>query len=120
MANELRLQLSFNFRKSSISAGMNPGALLVTVTGDGATTRILPVAITGTSLDLGGITTPGWLVGFNADAANFVTIAPNNADAALVKVNAGEWFLFRVEPTATPYLVADTAPVDIEYTLLEN
>lgn len=121
MANELKLNVAFNYAKGSLAAKLTPSQISVTVTGDKFVSRRLTCALTpGTPLDFGGITSPGWVVGLNKDAANFVTIAPNNVDAAMVQVEAGEPFLFRIEPSATPQVVADTAPVEIEYILLED
>jgi len=82
------------------------------------------VASIGTSeeaLDLGDCGTGGWFMAKNLDDTNFVSIRQGTGASDLIRLRAGEVCLFRLDADATaPYIIADTASVDVEYLLLED
>lgn len=68
------------------------------------------------------LTTNGWAIFINLDATNYVEIGVEVAAAfyPAVRLNAGESALFRAAQGVTLYARANTAAVDLEWTLLHN
>ncbi len=74
------------------------------------------IGITEEALILGECTTPGWLFLRNTDAANFVNLKVATSGSIFAKLLAGEFCLLRLGSAAqAPFLIADTAPVTVEY-----
>lgn len=74
------------------------------------------------ALDLTGLTTLGVAHFRNRDAANFVQIGVDVGGTfyPLVRLNAGESYVFRLAQGITPYAKADTAAVVLERNILDN
>jgi hypothetical protein len=75
---------------------------------------------TTTALDKGNITQPGIMLLKNLDATNYVELggATFTVGNGVIRVNAGEWCMFRWMGT-TPFILANTASVSVEYLLIE-
>jgi hypothetical protein len=121
MAEELTLGASFTFAKSGTELSLSVGALKVDVSGNGAIQQRQSVGFAAEeALILGDVTTVGYCIMVNRDATNFVEVRPATGVADLIRLNAGEFAVFRFAATATaPFVIADTAAVEIEYVLLE-
>lgn len=76
------------------------------------------------ALALGDVAVEGWLLARNIDDTNFVDLGVEVAAAfePFTRMEPGEPCLFRLskDAGATPYALADTAAVKIEYMILED
>jgi hypothetical protein len=75
---------------------------------------------TTAALEIGRITQPGLMLLKNLDSSNYVELAGATFTIGngVIRVNAGEWCLFRWMGT-TPFILANTASVEVEFLLLE-
>lgn len=124
MADEITATGQLAFVKGGTTVTLPEGSTPFGVKIDVAAARFIRmrqnVGLTWEVLDLGDIATGGWFCAINHDATNFVQIRPVAADAAMVRLNPGEFCLFRMDAAATaPQAQADTAAVDLEYMLVE-
>lgn len=119
MASELTISAELDFTKGTVSISKVGSSTKFTVTGTKYVQAVQSIGVTAEALGLGDIGTPGYIIIFNRDATNFVEIRDGSGGADVVKLKAGEFALFRLA-TATPYLIADTAIVVVEYVLIEN
>ena len=110
---------SLRFNKLSREASQSYSGIRVDVAGDKVTRVIQEIGTDEEALDIGDITTPGYILIKNMDDTNFVEIRPGSGTADLIKLEAGEIALFRLA-LAGPYAIADTAACDIEMLLIEN
>ncbi len=121
MSNEITLYASLRGLKNSRLAEAVIEALKVDWTGDSFIHHIQSVAITEEALTLGDIATGGWFFAINRDSTNFVELRSGTGTVNVVKLKAGEFCLFRMSDDATsPFVIADTAAVELEYWLLED
>ena len=120
MANELTLSASLKFAKSSIDVLFSKSGIQLDVTGDDYAKMTQGVGITEEALDLGHIGTPGYCIMVNNDATNFVEIRPGTGVADLITIPPGGIAIFKFSAEVTaPFVIADTAAVQIEYLLVE-
>lgn len=70
------------------------------------------------ALALGDVTAPGYAILHNLDDENFVEIRAGSAEEDVIKLEPGDVQLVRFA-TATPYAIANTAAVDLEYIIFE-
>jgi hypothetical protein len=121
MANELTLNATFRSLKDSTKHSLEVSGLQVSVSGTISARNRQNVGTSEELLDLGGVTVPGWCIIINRDATNFVEVRAATGLADLIRINAGEFALFRfAAECTTPYVIANTGAVEIEYILLEN
>jgi hypothetical protein len=80
------------------------------------------VGTTHEALALGDVTTPGWSVFTNLDATNFVEIGIDVTGTfhPFVKIKPGVEHPPVYLNTTAPYARADTADVELDYTILEQ
>ncbi len=118
MADELTLGCSLKMEKDGKSVGLSRPGLRFDQTGTDYVLETQTVGITEEALRLGDITTPGRILITNLDQTNFVTFRRATGEGAAVKLMPGEPNSFRCGSTA-PFLIADTAPCEVEFLLLE-
>lgn len=119
MADEIRVSVKFSFDKGGTEIVVNLSDL-VTVTGNNCLHNRQTVGTTEEALLLGDAGTGGYLVAVNRDATNFVELRSGTGATDVVRLRAGELACFRVSPDATaPFVIADTAAVELEYWLIE-
>lgn len=120
MADELTLTATVAFAKGTIRQTKTISELLIDVTGDKYVSGVQEIGYEAAeALTLGGIASPGYCVLKNLDATNYVTIRDGAEGDDLVKLLAGDVAIFRLG-SATPYALADTAAVDLEYLIFET
>jgi hypothetical protein len=75
---------------------------------------------TTAALEIGRITQPGLMLLKNLDSTNYIELggATFTVGNGVIRVNAGEICLFRWRGT-TPFILANTASVEVEYLLIE-
>ena len=124
MANELTLSIKAVYAKSGAEVTFPDVAkqsIGVTVTGTRFIQMRQSVGTSEEALELGDIATGGFCIMINRDATNFVEVRPGTGATDLIRLKAGEPAMFRISADATaPYVIADTAAVEIEYFLLQN
>ena len=119
MANEITATVSVAFAKGNIPSQTFPASFSVTVSGSNYMRTVQTVGTSAEAMTLGDVATPGVAIIHNLDGTNFVTVAANNTDAPAVKIKAGETWPFRISGT-TPFLQADTAPVQVEFLVISD
>ena len=120
MANEISLTASLSCFKSTVMASAIGRAItggLFTMTGSTYIESIVSLATSATVIPLGSVTAPHWSVFHNLDSTNFLTIRNGVAGADVLKLLAGEWAFCPLLDTSTPYGVANTAAVSLEYVI---
>lgn len=118
MANELTITASLKFDKSTKSAEAGKAGLQLDVAGGDYIAKTQSVGTSQEALVIGEISTPGYIFIRNLDATNYINVRNGSGGADVVKVRAGGVALFEL-CTATPFVIAYNAPVEIEYTLIE-
>ena len=121
MANEITCSGSLRYVKGNIDVDLSKGGLQITVAGDDHTFMTQNVGFAAEELlDLGDVTTPGLCFIKNLDATNYVEVRAATGVADLIRLNAGEFCLFRfAADCTTPYVQANTAGVRIQTLLIE-
>lgn len=119
MANEITLSASLEFLKATIGSSLSESALTFDVSGTDYVQASQAVGTTDEALDIGNITTLGYLFIKNMDSTNFVVYRDADDQGNAVKIKAGEIALFRAG-TAAPFVMADTAECIINYLAIED
>ena len=124
MANEIKISVRRNTLNGTFKNDFNPSTQQVDQAGLGEEGAIFNIATTATGQQIvfSEIGTEGWLSMQNHDTANFVSFGPHTGTGILVmgRMEAGEPALFRMEPSSSLTLRADTATCDVEISLLED
>lgn len=80
--------------------------------------QTIPFA-TEVPIDLGDITSPGWILIINRDTTNSVSIRAASGTANLIVIKAGLFALFPFDSTITPYAQSALTDCIVEYLLIE-
>lgn len=123
MADELTLAHSLSFSKGSVSAvTFAVSGKKITVTGTRYYRAVQIVGTTEEALGLGEVVpTNGYAMFHNLDSANLVEVYTATGGIAFCKLLAGEWSgpLRLGSGIVAPFAKATTAPVSLEYMLIE-
>lgn len=120
MANEIEVRARLTFAKSGAADGMEAAGTF-TLSGTKYQRGRQNVGTSEEPLNLGDAATGGWFFIKNLDPTNFVSLRAGTGLTNFIRINAGEFAVFRIHANAAaPYIIADTAPVDVEYLLLVN
>lgn len=123
MANELTIDINAQLANGSHEETFQTGQLQFDQAAIGAHA---PVVIVGQAaeedLDVGDISTEGWLFLRNLDSTNYVTYGPKSGGVMvpLGRLEPGEPASFRLEPGVVLRWQADTADVKVKVLLLED
>lgn len=117
MANELSLSINLSFLKSGASVSGNISDQ-VTVSGTKYTRVVQAVGTSDETMELGDITTPGYIMLTNLDATNYIQIGFNGSTYQM-RLKAGESMLARND-AATWHFLANTATCNLEITIIED
>jgi len=118
MANELTIGASLKFSKGGVEADVRGTGIQLDVAGSKKTELTQTVGTAEEPLLLGDIAAPGYCLMKNLSSVNPVHIRPGTGENNLITVRAGGIALFQLAATA-PYIIADTAAVDVELTIIE-
>jgi hypothetical protein len=111
MANEITIGLTFDVRKDNLQFTYAPGTFSLTMTGTGGPTPgYVTIGTTEEQVQFTELGTEGWLVLQNLDATNYVRWGFATGVYG-GRVEAGEVALFRLNPAASIFMIADTAAV---------
>ena len=107
---------------TTVNQSLTVGSTLFTMTGDSALKYTQSIGTSEEALELGqDIGTLGWCMIKNLDATNFVSIRAGTGLGNFLRINAGEFALFRFGSGATaPFAIADTGAVLVEVLLIET
>ncbi len=120
MANEITATGTLSFAKGNVATtGITRSGQQFNVSGDDYTRKTQTVGTAAEVLVLGEVGTPGWFLIYNMDATNFVEVLDSTGGAVTLKIKAGEFACGRFG-CAAPAVKADTAPVNIEYIVIED
>ena len=121
MSNEITLYASIKASKGETVISKIVSALKVDWAGNRFVHNRQSVGITEEALDLGDISTGGLFLAINQDGVNFVELRAGTGLTDFVRLNAGEFCLFRMSgDAAAPFAIAATAACALEYFLLED
>ena len=123
MADEISITQQVVIANGNYKRTFAPGTLKVDQTALGASSGIWSIGTSEEDITFTDITTEGWLVMKNHDATNFVewgASATTPTLATIGRMEAGESAVFRMEPTVTLRMKADTASCKVEIWLLED
>lgn len=120
MADEITVTMRFGVSNGSY----DPGTITVSneqydQTAIGAAEGVQEIGTSEESLATGDLTTYGWLFLRNLDTTNYVQVGFSTGVYG-IRLEAGEPALFRTEPAATVYLLANTAACNVQYRWLED
>lgn len=123
MPDEIKTTLRVTHDKAP-KKGISPSQLQVDQTGTGVFADSVNVGTSeediSFSSDLG---TEGWIYLENLDSTNYVTwgaSATTPTLASIGRLEAGEYAWFRMEPSTTLRMQANTAAVDVYYQIYED
>jgi hypothetical protein len=119
MADEIKLSSLLSFAKGGRSAEFGALGQEIDMAGTDYVRATQTIGTTAEALMTGDMTNCGVLCIKNLDPTNYVNLRAGSGGADLVKIKAGECFPLRLA-TNTPYAIANTAPVEVEYLLLEE
>lgn len=118
MADEIEVygRLSLNDGTNDVKKAMRA---LIDITGADYYLGTQTVGTSEEALNLGDITTVGYLLIENRDTTNYVTYRPATGGTDTVRIPAGGFALFYAE-TSAPYVIANTASCILEVLAIER
>jgi hypothetical protein len=121
MAKELTAAGRLLFDDGDTRVEFNKGVLTIDSTGKQVVHHIQSIGTSEEALDVGDITTLGWIIFFNRDKTNYVEIRPGSGLADLLRIEKREVSgPMRLAQDATLYAIANTAACELEYLLIED
>ncbi len=125
MANEISVQISSKLANIKLADQFQPGSLTFDQTTLGSHSPTVSVTTGEEIVSFGDIGTKGWVFGRNLDSANYIVMGPSsNSTGAMhpfLRVEAGEPFAFRIEPTISTWKWhSSTGTVKIQLHLWED
>jgi hypothetical protein len=76
------------------------------------------IGVTSTAFPLAQVTQPGWAWFSNLDSSNFFQLMSGPTGQVICRFFPGYSVWMPLDPTCTPYGLANTAPVLVEYVIL--
>lgn len=119
MANELTVSANLAFAKNNASVAFGGTGILKTVAGDRYIRTIQSIGITEEAIGKGELGTLGYGCFRNLDVTNFITIRAATALATGIKLEPGDFAVFRLGGNA-PFAIADTGACLMEYLMVEE
>lgn len=120
MASEIEVRGRLSFSKSGAAGGMDAAGTF-TLTGTKYQRGRQNVGTSEEALILGDAAAGGWVFIKNLDATNYVSLRSATGATDFIRINAGEFAMFRLHASSSaPFIIANTAAVEIEYLVLVN
>jgi hypothetical protein len=117
MANELSVYTTFSYNKDSASFNLS-AQNQVTVATNAFINSLVNVTTSDTAIDLGPVSSIGYVYIQNLDATNFVKVGPSSG-SYFIKLLPKEVAVFRSNVSAL-HLIADTATCTVQYAVVSN
>ena len=121
MADEITISAAVRLLRSNADIGLSQIARQFDQAGTKYCRHRQTIGVAEEALVKGEVATPGYIIAVNLDPTNFVSIRPGTGLANTVRLDANFGpAVFRFGSGATnPFAIADTAPCEIDYLLLE-
>lgn len=126
MADEISLTISMVATNGSFKETFSPGAVSIDQSAVGGHSPTVSISTAAEeNLTFGDVSTEGIVVGRNLDSTNYVTVGPpssggSTSKVAWMRINAGEPFAFRLDPSAVWRWRAVGGTVLVQVKMLEN
>ena len=117
MANELTIRGLMAFVKGDVDEKMTL-SFTKTITGTKCLKNTQSVGTSAELLELGDITTPGYMIYYNTDATNYIEVRDGETGADVIKMAPDSGGIFQLT-TATPWVIANTAACVLQYMVIE-
>ena len=119
MASELAISASMKFSKGSSEPLLAMLNKVFDVSGTQFQMMRQSVGTSEEAINLGEVATGGWFFAINRAAANFVSIRQATGGTNFIRLNVGEFCLFRIHASsAAPFWISDTASSEVEFLLI--
>ncbi len=119
MADELTIRATLSFTKNSTNVELSAGPSDFDVTGTNAMKHRQEIGTSEEAVTIGNVAAGGYILVVNRDATNYVTLRPGSGLTDLIRLEAGDFALFRLDDSATLYALANTAACEIEYAIID-
>lgn len=120
MANEITISGSISGTKPGAVESLSVSGLTITMTGTDYVKKTQTIGTSSEALGLIDAGTIGLCLIKNLDTTNYVEVRGRSADLHLLRINAGEFALFRFSGDSTaPEVKANTAACIVEYVIFE-
>ena len=123
MPNEITVNVSLGVKNGFLSQSLNPGTILVTMTGTTATggAQEIGTSTNAEAISMNDVSSAGYAFFRNTDTTNYLDIGSGTGTnfAAVVRLKAGEAGVFRLGTNA-PTARANTAAVKLQYLILAD
>ncbi len=121
MADEIKVNVSIHAENGEYKESFTR-QMVVDQTTLGTASGIQTIGTSEEDVATGDVSTPGITTLHNLDATNFVDYGMSDAGTmkALGRLKPGEFAMFRLKPSTTLRMVADTAPVKVRYWILSD
>ena len=126
MANEISLTAKLSAAKGSTRVAIAPASdgsssLTVNWTGNLYVAHRQSINhLAAVAIDLGQCPVGGWGMFINRDATNYIELRQASGASDFCRLNAGEFAMFRLSPDmSAPFAIANTAPCDLDYLIME-
>lgn len=121
MASELQYSVNFKCQNGSYLENFNKVTQTANQNALGASAGIATVTTTASTINVGSVTTLGYLLLQNLDATNYLTFGVLSGSYIPVgKLKPGEVAMLRLQPGITFQWQANTASVECQYLLLQD
>lgn len=121
MADEIQVTTRLTVSNDGYVEERTPSRLKVTQVARGGAAGTQAIGTTYEAIGTGDVTVEGFTYIRNLDDTNFVQVGLDGGASLtpLIRLDAGEFCVFRVDDAATLFAQADTAEVDIDVMILE-
>ena len=121
MANEITLTAKLSVTNGNFTDERNANRISITQSSLGAQGGVQNIGTSHEAISLGDVSTEGYVWMRNLDDTNFVQVGLDGGASLtpVIRMNAGESCVFRLDAAATLYAEADTAACDLDILILE-
>lgn len=117
MAEEITVEATLNINNGNLLRQDPDSPQLITqALAKGPVPGMVTVTTTPAAISLTGLTTYGLVKIKNLSSSHFVTygVYVSSTYYPLLRLKPGEYYVWRMEPSVTPYMQADTASCDVQ------
>jgi len=118
MAKEITASANLRFSKGGASSNLVAGPVQIDMAGTKYAQGVQAVGIADEVVNQGDVVTPGMILAMNLDATNYVELGVDGTNYSQ-KIDPGQCALFRNNGAAV-HAKANTAPVNLQYLIIEN
>lgn len=121
MANELTITYAASYSAGGVELDFPKETFNITINGDYVRTAAVGMSASETLVDVGDMTTPGYMLVENISAADeSMYFQAGTSETAFGSIGQGEFALFRIHPDATLYVYGDSSNTRMRYWIFED